>query len=326
MKRREFIALLTGMTVGWPTMAYTQQASQKEAPVVGFLVLGSSDARGALVEFQTALAALGYVQDQNIRVLSRFADGRVERLSEMTTELVSLGAKVIVTSSTTAVRTAHTAAPNVPIVSWASSDPVMMGWAQTLARPGGMITGLFLINSTVVKPLELLKEVRPKAITFGYLMNASNPGNPHFRKEVDDAARVLGFKVEIIEIKEQSELADAFNRLRSLGVEGLAVIPDPVLASNAAVIAQLARLHKLPSVGDRAFMDAGGMLALSANYRAMAKRSAWFVDRILKGTAPGDLAAEQATEFNLSVNLKTAKELGITIPAAILARADEVIE
>jgi putative tryptophan/tyrosine transport system substrate-binding protein len=189
-----------------------------------------------------------------------------------------------------------------------------------------MITGLFLIDSTVAKPFELLKELRPKAIAFGYLMNASNPGNPHFRIEVDNVARVLGIKVEIIELKEHSELADAFNRLGSLGVEGLAVIPDPVFASNAAAIAELARLHKLPSVGDRFFFDAGGMFALSANYRAMAKRSAWFVDRILKGTAPGDLAAEQATEFKLSVNLKIAKELGITIPAAILARADEVID
>ena len=266
------------------------------------------------------------MQDQNIRVLSRFAHGKVERLTEMTTELVSLGAKIIVTSSTTAVRAAHAAAPNIPIVSWASADPVRMGWPQTLARPGGMITGLLLIDSTVVKPLELLKELRPKAITFGYLMNVSNPGNPHFRIEVDNVARVLGIKVEIIELKEQSELADAFIRMGSLGVEGLAVIPDPVLASNAAAIAQLARLRKLPTVGDRAFLDAGGMLGLSANYRAMAKRSAWFVDRILKGTAPGDVAAEQATEFKLSVNLKTAKQLGITIPATILARADDVIE
>ena len=327
MRRREFIALLTGMTAGWPTTADAQQATRKEAPVVGFLGAGGlTRDTVVLVEFQTGLAALGYVQDQNIRVLSRFADGTGERLSEMTTELVSLGAKVIVTSSTTAVRAAHAAAPNVPIVSWASSDPVRMGWAQTLARPGGMITGLFLFNSTVVKPIELLKELRPKAITFGYLMNASNPGNPHFRMELDDGARALGIKVEIVELREPSELADAFSRLGSLGVEGLAVIPDPLFAANAAAIAQLARQHKLPSVGDRFFFDAGGMLALSANYRAMAKRAAWFVDQILKGTAPGDLAAEQATEFKLFVNLKIAKELGITIPATILARADEVIE
>jgi ABC-type uncharacterized transport system substrate-binding protein len=131
MKRREFIALLIGMTVGWPTTADTQQTSRKEAPVVGFLVLGSLDTQAVINEFQTGLAALGYVQDQNFRVPYRFADGKAERLTEMTTELVSLGAKIIVTSSTTAVRAAHAAAPNVPIVSWASADPVRMGWAQT---------------------------------------------------------------------------------------------------------------------------------------------------------------------------------------------------
>jgi putative ABC transport system substrate-binding protein len=190
-----------------------------------------------------------------------------------------------------------------------------------------MITGLFLIASTVVKPVELLKEVRPQATTFGYLFHAANPGNPHFRRAVNEAAGALGIKVEIIELKEPSELADAFNRMGSLGAEGLAVIPDPVLGSHFPVIAQLARLHKLPSVGDgQDFVNAGGLFALSTNLAAMAKRSAWYVDRILKGTPPGDLPAEQATEFKLSVNLKTAKDLGITIPATILARADEVIE
>jgi len=260
-------------------------------------------------------------------VLYRFADGKVERLSEMTTELVALGAKIIVTGGTTAIRAVHAAAPNVPIVSFASADPVIMGWAKTLAKPSGMITGLFLVASTLVKPVEWLKEVRPNATTFGYLFNAANPGNSHFRRIVDDAAGSLGIKVEITEVKEQSELPDAFNRLGSLGAEGVAIISDPVFGSHLAEIAELARLHKLPSVGDGwDFVNAGGLLALSWNYPAMAKRSAWFVDQILKGTAPGDLPAEQGTEFKLFANLKTAKALGLTIPPSLLARADEVIE
>jgi putative tryptophan/tyrosine transport system substrate-binding protein len=328
MKRREFIALLTGMTVGWPTTADTQQAGRKEPPVVGFLSLGSSSgSQEAIDGFQTGLAALGYVQDQNIRVMYRFADGKVERLGEMTTELVALGAKIIVTAGTTAIRAVHAAAPNVPIVSIAAADPVMMGWAQTLAKPSGMITGLFLFASTVVKPVEWLKEVRPQATTFGYLFHAANPGNSHFRRIVDGAAASLGIKVEIIDVKEPSELPDVFNRMAPLGVEGVAIIPDPVLGSHLAEIAELARLHKLPSVGDgRDFVDAGGLLALSWNYPAMAKRSAWFVDQILKGTTPGDLPAEQGTEFKLFANLKTAKALGLTIPPSLLARADEVID
>src|SRR5262249_37779130 len=190
--------------------------------------------------FQSGMAALGYKESENIRVLYRFADGRAESLSNLAVELVSLGAKIIVTGGTTSIRAIHQAVPNVAIVSLASGDPIMMGWAQTLARPGGMITGLFLFASTVAKPVELLKEGRPRANTSGYLFHAANPGNPHFRRIVDQAARALGIKVEIIEVKEQSELADAFNRMGSLGAEGLAIITDPVLGSNLAAIVELA--------------------------------------------------------------------------------------
>ena len=158
------------------------------------------------------------------------------------------------------------AQPAMPVIGLLYFDPIMMGWAQTLARPGGMITGLFLFASTVLKPLELLKEVWPRATTFGYLFHAANPGNPHFRRIVDDAAGALGIKVEIIEVKKQSELADAFNRMGSLGAEGLAIITDPVLGSNLPAIVELARLHKLPSVGlYGVVVDAGGLLQLSPN-------------------------------------------------------------
>ena len=158
-----------------------------------------------------------------------------------------------------------------------------------------MITGLFLITSTVVKPIELLQEVRPQATTFGFLFHVANPCNPQFRSAVDDMAGAHGIKVEIIEVEGMAALADAFGRLQSLGAEGVAIISDPVLGSNFAEIADLARRHKLPSSGaGRDFVDAGGLFALSTNFPAMAKRSAWFVDQILKGTPPGELAAEQA--------------------------------
>jgi putative tryptophan/tyrosine transport system substrate-binding protein len=190
-----------------------------------------------------------------------------------------------------------------------------------------MITGVFNIGGTNDKRFELLKEVRPQATTFGCLMNATNPGTPLSRKDADDAARTLGINLEIVEVKDQSELADAIDRMSSLGIAGLAIIPDPVLFSNTATIAKLALIHKLPSVGDgRSFVNAGGLFAFSNDYAAMARRSAWYVDQILKGTAPGDLPAEQSAVFKLFVNLKTAKELGISIPASVLARADEVIE
>ena len=256
----------------------------------------------------------------------RFAEVKADRLPELTKELVSLGALVIVTNGSASIRAAHNAAPSVPIVSWASGDPMIMGWAHTLARPGGMITGLFVFI-TAAKPFELLKELRPEATKFGCLMHASNPANPHAKKLVEDAGRAHGFNVEFIELKEESELADAFGRMRSLRAEGIVALPDVVLGSSAAAIAELARLHRLPSVGDgHPFVNAGGLFAFWVNLSAMAKHSAWYVDSILRGAHPGDLPAEQATEFKLLVNMKTAKELGLTIPTAILARADEVIE
>jgi ABC-type uncharacterized transport system substrate-binding protein len=189
-----------------------------------------------------------------------------------------------------------------------------------------MITGVFLAGSNA-KRFELLKAVRPQATTLGFLMNATNPGNPLFREEALDAARALGINLEITEVKDQSELADAVDRMASLGIAGLAIIPDPVLGANGATIAKLALTHKLPSVGDgRGFVDAGGLFAFDEDYLAMAKRSAWYVDQILKGTAPGDIAADLSMERKLFVNLSTAKQLGITIPPSVLARADEVIE
>ena len=188
-----------------------------------------------------------------------------------------------------------------------------------------MITGVFLSGSST-KRLELLKEARPQATTFGFLQNATNPANPLIKKDMDKAARTLGIKLEIVEVKDQSELADAFDLMEARGVAGVVVQPDVVFLSKARTIADLARIHKLPTAGETGFVHAGGLLALSEDYLAMVRRSAWYVDQILKGTAPGDLPAELSTVVKLFVNLKTAKELGITIPPSVLARADEVIE
>jgi putative ABC transport system substrate-binding protein len=286
MRRREFITLAAGAAAAWLSHA---QAQQPTMPTIGWLSLATEVSMRWVVEaFRSGLADLGYIEGKNIRILQRYADGNVDRLSALTGELVSLSATIIVTHHTTAIRAAHHAAPNIPIVSWVAGDPIMMGWAQTLARPGGMITGLFVHDSNLVKPFEVLKELRPQANTFGFLMNASNPGNPRWKRVVDDAAGALGIKVEIIEVKEPSEFADAFSRIKSVGVEGVTYTGDPVFASNIAAIAELARLHKFPSVGDLSgFISAGGLIAIGPNYVGMAKRSASFVDQILKGTARG---------------------------------------
>src|SRR5262245_5774951 len=188
-------------------------------PVIGFLNLGwERSNRHIINSFRSALTELGYTEGENIRVLYRFADGSSERLSGLTAELVSLGAKIIVVSNTGVIRAAHNTAPSVPIVSWAAADPIMMGWAQTLARPGGMITGLFQITA-YGKPLEVLKEVLPQATTFGILANSVNPGNSLSKEIFEEEARALGLRLEIFELKEQSEFSYAFKRMRSLGIE-----------------------------------------------------------------------------------------------------------
>src|SRR5262245_59832848 len=326
MRRREFVARLCATAAAWPLFAIAQPIHRKEPPNVGFLHLGFERAiRPVIDAFRSGLATLGYVEGESVRIDYGFADGRTELLPDIVKGLVRSGAKVIVTSNTTAIRAAHAAAPTVPIVSWAAADPVAMGWAQSMARPGGMITGLFLVSSTLEKPLELLKQVRPSATVFAYLFNPANP--PHFRKSVGVGAGQLGIKVHFLKVKEPSQLADTFRRIASLGAEGVAIIPDPVLGPMQAEIADPARQHKLPTVGEGpSFANSGCLLAFSVNYAALARRSAWYVDQILKGISPGDLPAEEPTEYKIVINLKTAATLGLTVPPILLARADEVIE
>jgi len=317
------------MTLALPLFARAQPSGGKDPPVVGFLAPGTEQANQLRAEaFRSGLSALGYVEGQTIRILYRFAEGRAERVSDLTTELVSRGVKVIVTAGTTAIRAAHNAAPTTPIVSSGSADPVAMGWAQNLARPGGMITGMSIMgNELLVKRLDLLRQVRPQETVFAYLLNAANPGNPIFISEVKDAADQMGVKVHVFEVKEIAELVGAFRRMTSLGAQGLLIIEDPLFSSNASTIGELALQHQIPLVsGNRDLPAAGGLLAYAFNYIALVKRSTSYVDRILKGETPGDLPIEQATEFMLIINLKTAKTLGLSVPPSLIARADEVIE
>jgi putative ABC transport system substrate-binding protein len=203
----------------------------------------------------------------------------------------------------------------------------MMGWAKSFANPGGMITGVFF-NTQAPKGIEeVLKKLRPQATRFGVLMNATNPATPYMRKHTVDGARTIGIELEVIELKDLSELAAAFERLASLGVDGVSIAAGPIFLSNPAPFAELALAHKLPSLGnDPSYAKPGGLFSRSANYLAIAPRCARFVDEILKGAAPGDLAVELTVDYELTVNLKTARELGITIPPEVLFQATEVLE
>jgi putative ABC transport system substrate-binding protein len=202
----------------------------------------------------------------------------------------------------------------------------MMGWAKSFAKPGGMITGVFF-NTQAPKRFEVLKKVRPQSSTFGYLMNANNPATPYLRKHALEGARTIGIELEVIELKELSAVAAAFHHFAALGVGGVAIASDPVFLSNPALFAELALSHKLSSVGDDpSYAKAGGLISRSANYLAIAPRSTRYVDEILKGATPGDLAVELTVDYELTVNLKTARQLRITIPPELLAQATEVLE
>src|SRR5262245_42529097 len=198
MRRREFIGLLSAGAVEWSIRV---QAQQQTIPVVGYLSLGSERGMQPFTDaFLSGLASHGYIEGKNIQVLQRFADGHTDRLSTQTTELVSLGARVIVTAGGASIEAAHKAAPSVPIVSWIGPDSVGMGSAQSLAKPDGMITGL-LFNTQAPKKFELLKELRPQATRFGLLMNGNNPATPFLRKHSVDGARTIGIELEVIELK-----------------------------------------------------------------------------------------------------------------------------
>src|SRR5215510_14127976 len=196
MNRRKFITLISGAAAAWPSQAHAQQPAM---PTIGYLSgVSELEARPFTDAFRSGLADLGYTEGKNIRVLYRYSEGKAERLSALASEMASLGAMAILPEGSAAIRAAHDAAPNVPIIARGGPNPVWVGWAQTLARPGGMITGVFLAGS-ISKRFELLKAVRPQATTFAYLLNASNPNNPLLRKDADDVARSLGMNLEIIE-------------------------------------------------------------------------------------------------------------------------------
>src|SRR5262249_21013239 len=247
MRRREFIGLLSAAAAGWSSRVRAQQLA---IPAVGYLFLSSQRGYQPFKDaFLSGLASRGYIEGKNIRVFYRFAEGHHDRLMPLTTELVSLGARVIVTTGTLSIEAAHKAAPSVPIVSLIGPDPVAMGWAKSLAKPGGMITGTFFLTQAP-KKTELLKEWVPRATRFGVLMDGNNPATPFLRQSTVDGARTIGLELEVIELMELSELPAAFNRLRSLGVEGVVVGSDPIFFSNPEPSAELALAHKLPSVGD----------------------------------------------------------------------------
>jgi putative ABC transport system substrate-binding protein len=278
--------------------------------------------------FRNGLAELGYVEGQNIAIESRWAAGKYERLPGLAAELVRLKMDVIVTAAVPAIRAVKEATSTIPIVMAVVVDPVATGLVASFARPGGNITGLSVMTPELVgKQLEMLREIVPKASRVAVLWNPANLGNPPQLRAAELAARTLGMRLQPLEARSPREIDSAFAAMTKEGAGAVVVLVDVMLIEQRTRIADLAATRRLPAVyGHEDHVRAGGLMAYTPNFLGNYRRAAVYVDRILRGANPGDLPIEQATKFELLINLKTAKALGLTIPPSLLLRADQVIE
>ncbi len=274
--------------------------------------------------FREGLRELGYVEGQNIAIEYRFADGKDERLPGLAAELVRLKVDVIVAVSPPATEAAKQATSTIPIVFPVSGDPVAEGFVASLARPGGNLTGLATIGPELLgKQLELLKAVAPKVSRVAMLQNPSQ----QVQRQAEDAARALGVQLQVLKARTPSEIEAAFAAMRSQRAGGVLVMRDSVFFAQRTQIVALAAKSRLPAVyGFREQAEAGGLMAYGASTPQLFRRAATYVDKILKGAKPADLPVEQPTKFELVITLKTAKELGLTIPPSLLGQADQVIQ
>jgi putative ABC transport system substrate-binding protein len=321
--RRVFVGSLTGGLLAAPLAVEAQQA---KIPRIGVLSPGSPGPSPLLNAFQQGLRELGYVEGQNIRLEYRFAETRLERLPGLATELVDLKVDVIFAINSTAAQAALHATKTIPIVFTWVADPLSL--VTNLARPGGNITGLTSITTELSgKRLELLKDALPGISRIAVLWNSAIPVATRVFREMEGASTRLGVQLYPMGVRGSTEIQGAFTAAARARASALFVIEEGTLFPHRARILSLAAQHRLPAASQfREFAEAGGLLSYGPNLPDLFRRAATYVDKILKGTKPGDLPVEQPTKFELVINLKTAKALGLTIPPSVLGRADHVIE
>ena len=318
--------MIGGAAASWPLTARAQQAGK--LPTIGFLVAGTPTSHGQWVAaFVQRLRELGWIEGRTITIEYRWAEGRSERFAEIAAELVRRKVDVIVTSATEAIVAAKQATSVIPIVFAAAGDPVGTGLVASLARPGGNVTGLSIQQTDVAaKRLELLREVVPGLQRLAIWANAGSPSNVVEMAEVAATARTLGLEVATPEIRRAEDIAFVFEALKGRA-EALYVCADPLATTNRTRINILAVGARLPTMhGTRDMVEAGGLMSYGPNFPNQFRRAADYVDRILRGAKPAEIPVEQPTKFDLVINLTTAKALGLDVPPALLARADEVIE
>src|SRR5215831_6513069 len=335
LKRREFILALRGAAasyVSWPLAARAQQPAKVAR--IGCLVTGaleSPEARAMVGAFREGLRERGYVEGQNIVIEYRSAGGSIERFPRLTDELASLKLDLILAPNTPAARAAQQTTSTIPIVVAAMGDPVGDGLVVSLARPGGNITGLtFLGPELASKRLDLLKQALPNASRIAALYHPGAFSDRTVRdmlQTTEAAARTLAVELQLVEVQAPDELDRAFSTMTRERADALLVFASAMLFNERKQIVDLATKHRLPSMSNaRKFAELGGLIAYGASLTDLQRRSAIYVDKILKGAKPADLPVEQPTKFGMVVNLKTARALGLTVPDKLLVAADEVIE
>jgi len=307
-----------------PLAADAQQAGKVAR--VGVLLYSTPQADPNISSFRQALRDLGYVEGQNLSIEYRFAEGKPERLPDLAADLVRLKPDVIFALSGDVTPAAQKAIRTIPVVMWVSNDPVQMGFVASLARPGGNITGVTLILDELAgKRLALLKEVAPRVSRVGILWNPDH-ADPEFR-EIQRAARALDVRLQSLEVRQGDDFDTAFQIATKAHIEAIIVVSSRLMHRHRQRILDFAAKNRLPLVGDWGpWAPEGGLLSYGPNVGEMVRRTAAYIDKILKGAKPADLPVEQPTRFELVVNLKTAKALGLTIPQTILIRADHVIQ
>ncbi len=324
MRRREFVALLGGAAAAWPYSLRAQQGAKR--PRLGVLLFSTPQADPNTPSFLRGLRELGYVDGQNIEIIYRFADGKPERLPELAVELVRLKPDVMFVLGGDVAPFASKATQTIPIVYAMSVDPVQLGLSASLAKPGGNATGVtFLSDELAAKRLEVLKEAAPKISRVAFLWNPDHADNelPVARR----AAAALGIQLHSMEVRGGGDLDGAFSSAMQAGADAVYAVSSRQTVANISRIVEFATKNRLPLAGGwGAWAQAGGLVSYGPNVQDMVRQTAAYVDKILKGAKTGELPVQQPTRFELFVNLKTAKALGLAIPESFLLRADKVIE
>jgi len=327
VKRREFIAVLGGAMTAWPLAAIAQQ--QSTIPKVGYLFsFTPSEDAGLWEACRQGLRELGYIEGRNISIEARWADGSHKRLPDLVGDLLSRKVDVLVAAATPASLAAKAATSTIPIVIVAVGDPVRVGLVASLARPGGNVTGLSLLTPELSgRRLQMITEMLPQLTRVGVLANPDNLSYALFLEETMNAAQQIGAQIQPLHARNPDQIEQAFQSATKSNLQALVVFDDPVIWGHRKQLVTLAAKTSLPVMyGYSEFVSEGGLISYGPHRPNMYRRTAVYVDKILKGTKPADLAVEQPTKFELVINLKTAKALGVTVPPSLLTRADDVIE